>query len=58
MKGLFKKLETMMVAASFAEEGEFDTARSILKQDQARKIDRPSAHDYQRLSVSPTLMAD
>lgn len=58
MKGLFKKLETMMVAASFAEEGEFDTARSILKQDQARKTDRPSAHDYQRPSARLTLRAD
>ncbi len=31
MKTLFKKFETFMVAAAFAEEGDFKTAREMLR---------------------------
>jgi len=58
MKTVFEKFETAMVAASFAEEGEFETARRIMDEDRPRKNDRPSAHDYQRPSVRKELRAD
>ena len=47
MKSLLKKFETAMVAASFAEEGEFETARQIMKEDRPTKTNRPSAYDRQ-----------
>jgi hypothetical protein len=58
MKSVFEKFETMMVAAAFAEAGEFETARQIMKEDQPRKTDRPSARDYQRPSARKELRAD
>ena len=42
MKTLLKKFETTMVAAAFAEEGEFETARQIMKEDTVRTTDRPA----------------
>jgi hypothetical protein len=56
MKSLVKKFETAMVAASFAEEGEFETARQIMNED--RKSDRPSTYDYQRPVARKELRAD
>ncbi len=35
MKGLFKKLEDIYAAAAFAEAGEVDTAREILRERQS-----------------------
>ncbi len=59
MKTLFKKLETAFAAAAFAEEGEFETARQIMKETQdLRKSDRPSLRDTKRPSTRPTLRAD
>ena len=59
MKTLFKKMETMFAAAAFAEEGEFETARQIMKEeDRTRKSDRPNVHDVKRTSSRPTLRAD
>jgi hypothetical protein len=58
MKGLIKKFEATMAAAAFAEEGEFETARQIMKEDQPRKTDRPSAYDYKRPAVRKELRAD
>jgi hypothetical protein len=58
MKSLFKKFETTMVAAAFAEEGEFETARQIMKEDQPRKTDRPSTYDYKRPAARKELRAD
>jgi len=41
MKGLMKRLENMFVAATFAQAGEFETARDILREDKRpQKIDR------------------
>ncbi len=54
MKTLLKKFETMMVAASFAEEGEFETARRIANEDRVRKSDRPT----QRPDSRPQLRAN
>jgi len=34
MKGLTKKLERIFMAVSFAEAGEFDTARDILREEE------------------------
>ena len=56
MKTLLEKFETAMVAASFAEEGEFETARQIMNED--RKNDRPSQYDYKRPATRKELRAD
>jgi hypothetical protein len=56
MKTTESKFETMMVAAAFAEEGEFDTARSIL--NEKRASDRPSQYDYQRPAARKDMRAD
>ena len=41
MAGLMKRLENMFVAATFAQAGEFETARDILREDKRpQKIDR------------------
>jgi hypothetical protein len=56
MKSLVKKFEKAMVAAAFAEEGEFDTARQIMNED--RKSDRPSTYDYKRPAARKELRAD
>ncbi len=41
MKGFIKKLENLFVAATFAEAGEFETARDILREDKRpQKVDR------------------
>jgi hypothetical protein len=58
MKTLLKKFERTMVAAAFAEEGEFETARQIMNEDQPRKTDRPSTHDYKRPAARKELRAD
>ena len=58
MKGLLKKLETAMVAAAFAEEGEFETARQIMNEDRPRKTDRPSAQVHQRPAARKELRVD
>jgi len=55
MKTLLKKLETMFAASAFAEAGEHETARQLLKeQAELRKSARPSVHDRPR----PTLRAN
>lgn len=41
--GITKKLENMFAAAAFAEAGEHETAREILKENETRKTDRKSA---------------
>jgi hypothetical protein len=58
MKSIFKKFETAMVAASFAEEGEFETARQIMNEDRPRKTDRPSTYDYKRPVARKEIRAD
>lgn len=42
MKKLLERFETLMAAAAFAEEGEHETARQILKEERPRKTDRPA----------------
>ncbi len=52
MAGLMKRLENMFVAATFAEAGEFDTARDILREDKRpQKVDRttPSSRPRKEL---------
>ncbi len=58
MTSVFKKFEIAMVAASFAEEGEFETARQIMNENRPRKTDRPSVQDYQRQADRKELRAD
>lgn len=49
MKTLLKKLETMFAAAAFAEAGEQETARQLLKeQADLRKTTRQSARPTMR----------
>ncbi|HSB52257.1 MAG TPA: hypothetical protein VLD40_06325 [Dissulfurispiraceae bacterium] len=44
MKKLLKKFETAMVASAFAEEGEFETARAILREEERERPKiRPTA---------------
>lgn len=43
MKKVLKKLEDIWVAATFAEAGEFETAREILREEERpQKVDRIS----------------
>jgi hypothetical protein len=43
LKGLSKKLERLFAAAAFAQAGEQETAREILKEEESpRKVDRIS----------------
>ncbi len=58
MKDIFKKFETAMVAAAFAEEGAFEIARQIMNEDRPRKTDRPSARDFKRPAARKELRAD
>ncbi|MFZ5998651.1 MAG: hypothetical protein ACOYW7_14370 [Nitrospirota bacterium] len=58
MKALLKKFETTMMAAAFAEEGEFDTARQILKEERQRKTERPVQYKDKRASNRKELRAD
>jgi hypothetical protein len=55
---LLKRLETLLAAASFAEEGEFETARQIMKEETLRKTDRPSPYKQKRTSTRPTTRAN
>jgi hypothetical protein len=52
MAGLMKRLENMLVAGTFAEAGELDTARDILREDKRpQKVDRitPSSRPRKEL---------
>lgn len=48
IKGIFKKFENVMVAGTFAEAGEFETAKQIMQEEEARtgKISRKSGSSY------------
>ncbi|MBZ0155837.1 MAG: hypothetical protein K8I29_06420 [Alphaproteobacteria bacterium] len=56
MKKLLKQFETAMMAAAFAEEGAFETARQILKEEKLRKSNRPSV--VKRTAQRKELRAD
>lgn len=58
MKNIFKKFETTMAAVAFAEEGEFETARQIMKEDAVRTTDRPVKRDQQRPAARKELRAN
>jgi hypothetical protein len=58
MLKFLKKIETLLAAASFAEEGEFETARKIMKEEMPRKADRPSSYKHKRTPIRPTTRAD
>ena len=48
MKSLSEKFEKMMMAITFAEAGEHETAREILKDSDRRPNDRPSVSERPR----------
>ncbi len=56
MTKLMRKLETMMAAAAFAEEGEFETARQLLREAERQETPRPTA--TKRPSQRPVLRAE
>jgi len=58
MLKLLKRIETLLAAASFAEEGEFETARKIMEEETPRKTDRPSSYKHKRTSIRPTTRAN
>jgi len=58
MKNIFKKFEDMMAAAAFAEEGEFDTARQIMKESESRKTKRPVQDKRRKSDKRKELRAD
>ena len=59
MKSIFKRLETTLAAAAFAEEGEIETARQLMNtKTELRKSDRPSLRDTKRTAARPTLRVD
>lgn len=48
IKSIFKKFENAMVAGTFAEAGEFETAKQIMQEEESgtRKISRKSGSGY------------
>ncbi|KAF0144865.1 MAG: hypothetical protein FD156_1436 [Nitrospirae bacterium] len=48
MKRLIRKVETLMAAATFAEAGEHETAREIMKEEEKRSDKRDDARPTQR----------
>lgn len=42
MKGLSEKFEKIMMAITFAESGEHETAREIMRETDRKNIDRPT----------------
>ncbi|MBF0558128.1 MAG: hypothetical protein HQL08_05060 [Nitrospirae bacterium] len=58
MKRLLERFETSMMAAAFAEEGEFETARQILKESGPRKTSRPDLSTRQKPQNRTELRAE
>ena len=49
MKGFMKRLENMFVAATFAEAGEFETARDVLRENKrSQQVERPRSDKEHR----------
>ena len=55
MKRMLERFETLMAASAFAEEGEQEYARQLMKEEQKRTTDRPA--ERQRPSARQTLRA-
>jgi hypothetical protein len=56
MTKLMKRFETLLAAAAFAEEGEFQTARQILREAEKEERQRPTV--TKRPSNRPVMRAE
>ena len=53
MKTLWDKIERLMMAVTFAEAGEHETAREIMRQDERQDRPRPSNRQDKTLRAAP-----
>ncbi len=53
MKRLFRRLENLMTAVTFAEAGEHETAREIMREDDETDRTRPTKRPVETLRASP-----
>ncbi len=58
MRRFIERFQTMMMAAAFAEEGEFNSAREIMKENEQRKTTRPTVGKRQRPDKRNELRAE
>ena len=57
MNSLLKRFETAMVAAAFAEEGEFESARQIMKEGESGDTEKPVLYKCHKISSGKELRA-
>lgn|GEM_PF-963448 len=58
MRRFIERFQTMMMAAAFAEEGEVNSARQIMKESEQRKTTRPTVCKRQRPDKRNELRAE
>jgi len=58
MRRFIERFQTMMMAAAFAEEGEFNSAREIMKENEQKKTKRPTVSKRQRSDKRNELRAE
>ena len=58
MRRFIERCQTMMMAAAFAEEGEFNSAREIMKENEQKKTKRPTVSKRQRSDKRNELRAE
>ncbi len=58
MRRFIERFQTMMMAAAFAEEGEFNSAREIMQENEQKKTKRPTVSKRQRPDKRNELRAE
>jgi len=58
MRHFIERFQTMMMAATFAEEGQVNSAREIMKENKLRKTNRTSVSKRQRPDKRNELRAE